>query len=143
VQDLRFRAGERWRLKLELRSPRGRVNFHGVDAERWYFTDGIGALAYVQAGGNIRLADPAWFELQHWRESVLTRLTEKVGEAPTFRMLAALAVADRRSLLARDKGILAATGTGHLLAISGLLPACTSVWRRPWVFTWAGWVCCY
>jgi competence protein ComEC len=115
-----FRAGEHWRLQLELRSPRGRVNFHGVDAERWYFTHGIGALGYVQAGDNVRLSAPGWFDLQHWRELVLDKLTENAGDVPAFRMLAALAIADRRGLLAADKGILSATGTGHLLAISGL-----------------------
>jgi competence protein ComEC len=115
-----IRAGEHWRLKLELRSPRGRVNFHGVDAERWYFTDGIGALAYVQDGENIRLDDPDWFNLQHRRESLLDQLKEKAGDTPAFRILAALAIADRRGMHARDRQILSATGTGHLLAISGL-----------------------
>jgi competence protein ComEC len=115
-----FRAGERWRLSLELRSPRGRINFHGVDAERRYFTNGIGALGYVQDGTNTRLAGPAWFNLQHWRELVLDKLSEKAGEAPAFRMLAALAIADRRGLHNSDRVVLSATGTGHLLAISGL-----------------------
>ena len=114
------RAGERWRLQLVLRSPRGRVNFHGLDAERWYFTEGIGALAYVQQGENVRLSGPAWFNLQHWRESVLDKLTEKAGEKPAFRILAALAIADRRGLLTHDREILSGTGTGHLLAISGM-----------------------
>lgn len=114
------RAGERWRLQLELRSPRGRVNFHGVDAERWYFTDGIGALAYVQPGNNVRLSGPGLFDLQHLRQSVLDKLAEKAADVPSFRMLAALAIADRRALLGRDRTILSATGTGHLLAISGL-----------------------
>ena len=113
-------AGERWQLQLELRSPRGRINFHGVDAERWYFTQGIGARAYVKAGENVRLAGPGWFDLQHWRESVLDKLSEKAGEAPAFRVIAALAIADRRGLLPHDRGVLSATGTGHLLAISGL-----------------------
>ena len=103
-----------------LRSPRGRVNFHGADIERWYFTEGIGALANVQDGENIRLAGPAWFDLQHWRESVLDKLTEKAPGNPAFRILTALAIADRRGLLARDREIFSATGTGHLLAISGL-----------------------
>ena len=114
------RAGERWQLQLLLRSPRGRVNFHGMDAERWYFTQGIAALAYVQDGENVRLAGPSWFNLQHWRESVLNRLTEEAEGVPAFRVLTALAIADRRGLLTRDREILSATGTGHLLAISGL-----------------------
>lgn len=115
-----FHAGERWRLQLELRSPRGRVNFHGVDAERRYFANGVGALAYVKDGRNTRLAGPAWFDLQHWRELVLNKLTEKAGDVPAFRLLAALAIADRRGMLASDRTVLSATGTGHLLAISGL-----------------------
>jgi len=114
------RAGERWRLQLVLRSPRGRVNFQGSDAERWYFTQGIGALAYVRHGDNVRLSDPGWLNPQHWRELVLDKLNEKAGEKPAFRILAALAIADRRGLLKRDKDILSGTGTGHLLAISGL-----------------------
>lgn len=115
-----IRAGEHWRLQLVLRSPRGRVNFHGVDAERWYFSEGIGALASVQDGENVRLAGPARFNLQHWRESVLDKLNEKAPGKPAFRILTALAIADRRGMLASDKEILSATGTGHLLAISGL-----------------------
>ena len=114
------RAGERWRLQLLLRSPRGRVNFHGMDAERWYFTQGIDALAYVKDGENSRLDGPAWFNLQHWRESVLNRLTGKGEAIPALRVLTALAIADRRGLRAHDREILSATGTGHLLAISGL-----------------------
>lgn len=113
-------AGERWRLQLELRSPRSRVNFHGTDTERWYFTDGIAALGYVKQGQNIRLSAPAWFNLQHIRETLLEKLEQKVGQAPLFRILAALAIADRRGLLSSDRKIFSATGTGHLLAISGL-----------------------
>ncbi len=113
-------AGERWRLHLELRLPRGRVNFHGTDAERWYFADGIGARALVKKGDNERLAAPGLLDLQHWREKVLGRLNGVAGEVPAFRVLAALAIADRRGLLKHDRRTLAATGTGHLLAISGL-----------------------
>jgi competence protein ComEC len=113
-------AGERWRLQLELRTTRRSVNFSGNDAERWLFAGGIGALAYVQAGENVRLAAPGAFDLQHWRASTLHRLEQVAGDVPAFRMLAALAIADRRSLLASDRDIFSATGTGHLLAISGL-----------------------
>ncbi|NOR20273.1 MAG: DNA internalization-related competence protein ComEC/Rec2 [Xanthomonadales bacterium] len=113
-------AGERWKLQLELRSPRGRVNFNGVDAERWYFADGIAALAYVQAGENIRLEGPGRFDLNHWRELVKDKLEQKAGQLPAFGTLLALAIADRRDMRPADKVVLRATGTGHLLAISGL-----------------------
>lgn len=115
-----IRAGEYWRLQLVMRAPRGRINFHGQDVERWYFSQGIGAVAYVQEGNNVRLSGPAWYNLQHWRELVLDKLTEKAAGKPAFRILVALAIADRRGLTDRDREILSATGTGHLLAISGL-----------------------
>jgi competence protein ComEC len=115
-----LRAGEHWRLQLRLRPARGRVNFHGVDAERWYFTEGLYALALVQDGNNARLSGPGWLNLQHWRERVLDQLARVAGDKPAFPVLAALAVADRRGLTRHDRTILSATGTGHLLAISGL-----------------------
>lgn len=116
----RVRAGERWRLRLDLRAPRGTVNFHGPDSERWHFANGLGARALVKDGGNELLAGPRFFDLHHWRERVLGRMYQVAGDAPAFRVLAALAVADRRGLLKADRAMLSATGTGHLLAISGL-----------------------
>lgn len=113
-------AGERWRLTLELRTTRRRINFYGGDAERWLFADGIGALGYVQPGNNLRLAAPGILNLQHWRASTLKKLEQAGGDVPAFRMLAALAIADRRALRASDRDVFSATGTGHLLAISGL-----------------------
>lgn len=113
-------AGERWRLQLELRTTRGRINFHGADPEMWLFAQGVGALGYVQAGKNLRLANAGPTNLQHWRETVLEKLKTVAEEAPALRMLTALAIADRRDLLDRDRDVFAATGTGHLLAISGL-----------------------
>ena len=72
-------AGEHWQLQLELRSPRGRVNFSGLDAERWHFADGIDALAYVQPVENVRLAAPDRFSLIHWRELVKQRFESIAG----------------------------------------------------------------
>ncbi len=113
-------AGERWQMQLKLRTTKGRVNFHGTDYERRLFADGVGALATVKDGHNLRLAGPPPFNLQHWREVLLAKLRLAGGELPAFRLLAALAIADQRGLLRSDRRVLSATGTGHLLAISGL-----------------------
>lgn len=115
-----IRAGEHWRLQLALRPARTRVNFHGVDIERWYFAAGVGALATVQDGQNRKLTNSGWYDLHHVREEVSIRLNKVAGDTPAFRILSALAIADRRGLLDVDRQMLAATGTGHLLAISGL-----------------------
>lgn len=120
VKAPELHAGEHWRLQLELRTTRRRVNFSGVDAERWLFADGIGALAYVRPGDNVRLAAAGVFDLQRWRASTLNKLEQIAADVPSFRVLVALAIADRRGLLAADRDVFSATGTGHLLAISGL-----------------------
>ena len=114
------RAGERWQLELELRTTRSRVNFSGGDAERWLFADGIGVLGYVKKGDNLQLSAPSHFDMNHWRELVREKLHSKVGHIPAFRTLLALAIADRRDMRPNDRLVLSATGTGHLLAISGL-----------------------
>jgi competence protein ComEC len=120
VKIPQLRAGERWRLHLQLRTTRARVNFNGTDNERWMFSEGVAALGYVQAGENVKLAGAGMFDLHHLRQNVLERLTQSAGEVPAFHMLAALAVADRRGFGERERTLLSATGTGHLVAISGL-----------------------
>lgn len=113
-------AGERWQLQLELRTTRRRINFTGVDAERWLFANNIGALGYVQPGDNIIIAAASMFDFQGWRSAVYGHLNHAAAGAPAFRLLVALAIADRRALTPADRSLLSATGTGHLLAISGL-----------------------
>lgn len=113
-------AGEHWRLPLQLRTTRAPVNFVGADAERWAFTQGIAARAYVRTKDGQLLQTPSAFDLGFWRETVLEKMTSVAGDTPAMRLLIALAVADRRNLLTDDRQVLTATGTGHLLAISGL-----------------------
>jgi competence protein ComEC len=115
-----LRAGEQWQLPLQLRTTRAPVNFVGADAERWAFSQGIAARAYVLSHGARRLHKPSVLSLDAWRETVLEKIQAKAGEAPALRLLIALAVADRRDLTSFDRQTLTATGTGHLLAISGL-----------------------
>ncbi len=41
-------VGERWRLKVKLKRPRGSVNEGGFDYQRWLLSQGIGATGYVK-----------------------------------------------------------------------------------------------
>lgn len=112
--------GERWQLPMQLRSNRAQVNFVGADQERWSFANGVAARGFVLDGAQ-RMPEPvAFLDADHWRETVLAKMKLAAGDALAFRMLAALAIADRRDLGASDRQVLVATGTGHLLAISGL-----------------------
>ncbi|MGB5620870.1 MAG: ComEC/Rec2 family competence protein, partial [Gammaproteobacteria bacterium] len=52
-------AGERWRLSLRLRAPRGQANPGGFDYERWLLLNGIGATGYVRKSGENQLLHEA------------------------------------------------------------------------------------
>lgn len=112
--------GERWQLPMQLRTNRAQVNFVGSDNERWSFANGVAARGFVLAAAERLPGATSWFDTDRWREAVLTKMKLVAGDAAAFRMLAALAIADRRELDASDRQVFAATGTGHLLAISGL-----------------------
>jgi len=109
-----LRAGERWRLAVTLRRPRGLVNPRGFDHEAWLLAQRIGASGTVKAGQ--RLASLAFAE--SWRDRLRQRLLQ-VDAQGRGGALAALVVGDGSSLSATDWRLLQDTGTVHLMVISG------------------------
>jgi competence protein ComEC len=105
-------SGERWRLALTLKRPSGLLNFHGFDREAWLLAQRIGATASVKDG--VRLA-PA---RNAWRDSVRQRLMA-VDAQGREAAVAALVLGDGSGLAPQDWQVLQATGTVHLLVISG------------------------
>lgn len=153
-----LRPGERWQLILQLRTNRATVNFVGTDSERWAFASGEVARGFVLNGAIDPRQKAGWFNPDVWRERALNKIRQVSASAPAMRLIAALAIADRRELGHNDKAVLMATGTGHLLAISGLhigLAAVLGYWTGrglllllsmgvrhrlaislPWAFSW-------
>lgn len=107
-------AGQRWRLAVKLKRPRGLVNPHGFDYEAWLLARRIGATGNVKAG---QLLQPAGGSTS-WRDSLRQRLLQAPaqGRAGT---IAALVLGDGSGLSAADWRVLQDTGTVHLLVISG------------------------
>lgn len=137
---IHVRAGERWRLNLRLRAPRGLINPGGFDAERHALAQGIVASAIVrQALAPQRLSAPAG--LGAWREQMAARIRAQVPTGSS-RYVQALALGDTRGLGEADWQVLRATGLTHLIAISGfhvgMVALCAAwmvagVWRLlPW-----------
>jgi competence protein ComEC len=114
------KAGERWQLRLRLQPPRSRINFSGPDRERWYYAQGLGAVASIVAGDNRKLAPAAGFNIHVIRQQIGARIESVLGQGRAGGMLRGLTVADRNGLSRDDMRVLSTTGTGHLLAISGL-----------------------
>ncbi len=124
-------AGEIWRLELELNPPWGRINFQGMDREKWLYAEEIGGLAVVHAGDRLQAGTGL---LAYWnalRQAVRTHLDRSVSNRGNRAIIAALAIADRSGLSERQRDTLRQTGTAHLLAISGLhigLAALCGLW---------------
>jgi competence protein ComEC len=113
-------AGERWRLELRLKPPWGAVNFHGADRERWLFSERIGGTGSVREGSRVAASSMPAALVPVTRGKIRAAIADEVPEARSRAILQALAVADRSGIAQADRDLLRATGTSHLLAISGL-----------------------
>ncbi len=122
VRDSEFRphAGERWRLLLSLRPPRGRANPGAQDFERSLFRDGVHALGTVVGASLNRRIDEGHRPLDRLRERISERIEARVTDRDAAALIAALAVGDTGRVSREQWRVFNATGTTHLVAISGL-----------------------
>lgn len=118
--SFRPRAGERWRLLLVLRPPRGRSNPGAQDFERHPFRDGVHALGTVIASGVNRRIDDGHRPLAALRERISEHIDERVADRDASALIAALAVGDTGRVSREQWRVFNATGTTHLVAISGM-----------------------
>ncbi len=117
----RVQSGERWQLRLRLKPPHGFFNPGGFDYERWLYVQGIHATGYVRkAGVNRRLAVASAGSLDALRQRLLRRITAVLAGQSQAGVIAALAVGERGGIDRQQWQQLLATGTNHLVAISGL-----------------------
>ena len=115
------RAGERWRLPLRLRGTRGFRNPGTFDYEGWLFREGYDGRAYIDRRGQaVRLAPGSEFNLQRWRRAIGEEISRRLEGAPQASLIRALVVGDRQDIGEEQWEVLRRTGTGHLVAISGL-----------------------
>ena len=135
------RLGERWRLQVRLKPPRGLANPGGFDYEAWLFRAGIAATGYVaESADNALLAPPGGpWRVAALRQLLSDRIAGAEAEARATAVLAALAVGARGGFDADLWELFRRTGTTHLMSISGLHVSMVSglvfglaawLWRR-------------
>ncbi len=117
--DAMPRIGQRWEFTAVLRSPRGLVNPGGLDYERWLFTNGIDATGYVRGQGRL-LATPGPGDLAWWRQRMARGIADALPPDRSRAVMIALATGSRHALDPAAGEVFRATGTSHLMAISGL-----------------------
>lgn len=113
----RLQAGARWKLVVQLRAPRGLVNPGAFDSERHALAQRIAATGYLRQpgmAGQLQAGDG----IDAWRERMSARIGQSIVSASS-RYVRALALGDTRGLDDTDWEILRASGTTHLIAISG------------------------
>ena len=119
----RVEPGSCLRFSARLQEPRGLVNPAGFDAERWLFASGI------QGTGSVLRATPvegvrgkAFSDLFGWADEARLAIAEFFGRhAPRHAaVLAAQVIGEVTQVPAEDWALFRATGTVHLMVISGL-----------------------
>ena len=113
-------GGERWRLKVRMRQPRGFRNPGGFDYERWLFQHDIVARGYVRDSiDNRRIAGRKLTPLM-LRQALRQQIADHAPASPARAVFNALLIGDRSGLSDTEWQLFRATGTSHLIAISGL-----------------------
>ncbi len=119
-----LRPGQRWQFSASLKRPHGTVNPGGFDYESWLFQQGIRALGTVRSkpAPQLLASTPAypWQWVQNGRFAVQQAQRAHFAAHPHYGLLSALSVGTTSDLSAAQWRLFRATGTNHLMAISGL-----------------------
>lgn len=113
------RPGERWHFVVRLDAPSGRMNPGGWDRGRARFAQRIDAVGSIRSGRRIAAGGPG-SALARFRQDASDWLQARIADTDAAALVRALAVGDRSSIGPELSERLRATGTAHLLAISGL-----------------------
>lgn len=119
--DARPAPGETWQFEARLRRPRGLSNPAGFDYEAWLFRQGIGATGYVIDNAvNARQDGRPVDRISRLRQRFVRRIEMRWPDDDAAAVVVAVAVGARHKITRQQWQRYAATGTSHLMAISGL-----------------------
>lgn len=147
-------AGQRWRMRVRLKTPHGQINPAGFDYELWMWERSLRVSGYVRITRDgpapVLLASSQGQALERWRQDVRDSLLARGQAWPqlqsVYGVLAALVTGDQASIHSEDWDVFRVTGVAHLMSISGLHITMLvwlmrvwvlRVWRRA-VATWPG-----
>ena len=114
----RLAAGDCLHLSAKISTPHGSANPGGFDYTAWLWRQGIDATGYVKA--DLGCAQAPRVSLDRLRGAAMARLSPELSEQPMRGIIEALSLGVRQHIDDDQWAILRATGTTHLVAISGL-----------------------
>lgn len=117
-----IKSGQVWQFTVKLKRPHGRLNPGSFDYERWLFVHNIGATGYVKNKPPPRLlaTDTAFKHIATSRQLIADKLDNLLGNSKHRGLIKALTIGNKNEISQQQWAIFKATGTVHLLAISGL-----------------------
>jgi competence protein ComEC len=114
------RVGERWQWLVRLGPASETRNFHGLDAERLAFRDGVHLHGRVLPSALNRRLALAPRSIDTVRARIATRIGARVADPDAAGLITALAVGLTDGMSTDQWRVFNATGTTHLVAISGM-----------------------
>jgi competence protein ComEC len=127
-------------ISVRIKRPHGYMNPQGFDYEAWLFQQQIRATGYVRANHTASNERASRLTVNTVRHSLRERLIRVPGNLDSNALLLALTIGDQSRIKRYQWEVLAATGTGHLISISGLhigLIATFAFFVGRW--TWSFW----
>lgn len=129
------RVGDRWQWVVRLRPPGGLSNPGRRDPEASVLAAGTRANGYVVRSSRNRLLATTATPVAQWREAIRQRIRDVLPHRSAAAVVVALATGIRHDMTNAQWDRFRASGTSHLVAISGLhvgLVAAMVVWlSRP------------
>lgn len=112
--------GQTWQLLVKLKRPHGMANPGGFDYQTWLIQRGIGGVGYVRSHPNNQLLFDNPSNLHRLRWNISETMDSSIGHLRFSGLLKALLIGDKRGIDKSQWELFAATGTTHLMVISGL-----------------------
>ncbi len=127
-------AGQAWLFKAKLRPARGRVNPGAFDYERWKLANQyLGKASVKNQARLLSKVSLAGFYHQG-RQAYFNNISKLLPDNEIRPMVLAMLFGDRKGLSPEQWQVFQASGTAHLLAISGLHTGIAALWSYWLVF---------
>jgi len=123
---IKLKAGQRWQFWLRLKQPHGFMNPGVFDYEGWLYQKTIRATGYVRLNDKKhqfakKISDEAnGYHFTAFRQHLYDKLKVLTVNSNYAGILIALAMGERAGITQQQWQVFRATGTSHLVAISGL-----------------------
>lgn len=123
-ENLEVKAGQHWHIKVRLKRPHGFQNPGGFDYEAWLLQNNISATGYIRSdpANQLLSEDTSLFSFQKIRDELRQKF-ENLSEENQLSnpgLIKALSIGDRYNITDEEWALFTATGTNHLIVISGL-----------------------